>query len=511
MGHITTSASLSALLLIALARQSAAVDVVLGGASGDKIGVQINEKSASPASHSIKFSAKSTAILLGPSNVDDPVANGAAAVVFSATDCQCIVLGQAPGTAPGWTVSPATGTPKTYKWKDLVTKSAASVKGGTIKLKTKGGVTYGLDAASQGPVEVQLRMGTAPATFCARFAEPIKPTDDGATIYKSKVFASGTTSCSAVPGFCGPCEPPVPTSTTTSTTTTSTTTTTIACNGFVTAWGGSGSGNGQLFIPYDVAVDSAGSVFVADTYNHRIQKFDSNGGFLTTWGSQGYANDQFVYPSGIDTDASGNVWVADTNRGRIAEFDGNGNYLASFGVGQLSFASDVVVAPNGNFYVGDGGNARIVKFDPAGNVLTMWGSFGTGDGQFSLPWTLALDASGNVFVGDGDALRVQKFDADGGFLTKWDGSAIGPFESLGPTGIAIDGAGRVVVTDGSNNRMTLFSGTGTFLGAWGSFGTTNGKFVNPRGVAVDALGNIYVVDTWDGTNSHQSVQKFTCQ
>ena len=72
-----------------------------------------------------------------------------------------------------------------------------------------------------------------------------------------------------------------------------------------------GSGDGQFNYPYGVAVDSSGNVYVADTDNHRIQKFDSSGGFITKWGSYGSGDGQFDYPSGVAVDSSGNVYVAD--------------------------------------------------------------------------------------------------------------------------------------------------------------------------------------------------------
>lgn len=75
-------------------------------------------------------------------------------VVFSASDCQCLSLASAPTVTPGWTQAPTSGTPKKYKWKDLVSKSTAQVSAGKFKLKKKGGVTYGLDASPQGEVEV---------------------------------------------------------------------------------------------------------------------------------------------------------------------------------------------------------------------------------------------------------------------------------------------------------------------------------------------------------------------
>jgi len=69
-----------------------------------------------------------------------------------------------------------------------------------------------------------------------------------------------------------------------------------------------------------VATDGSGNVYVADEYNHRIQKFDANGAFLTAWGSQGSGDGQFQYPFGVATDGSGNVYVADEGNSRIQKF-----------------------------------------------------------------------------------------------------------------------------------------------------------------------------------------------
>jgi DNA-binding beta-propeller fold protein YncE len=64
-----------------------------------------------------------------------------------------------------------------------------------------------------------------------------------------------------------------------------------------------------------------GYVYVADTDNHRIQKFDGNGTFITTWGSQGSAEGQFNMPDGISVEnLSGTVYVADGGNNRIQAF-----------------------------------------------------------------------------------------------------------------------------------------------------------------------------------------------
>ena len=80
----------------------------------------------------------------------------------------------------------------------------------------------------------------------------------------------------------------------------------------MTKWGTNGIGDGEFGRPRDLAIDSHGNIWVADTNNHRIQKFDSSGGFLTKWGSTGFGNGQFRSPYGVAVDKEGDVYVADS-------------------------------------------------------------------------------------------------------------------------------------------------------------------------------------------------------
>ena len=83
--------------------------------------------------------------------------------------------------------------------------------------------------------------------------------------------------------------------------------------------------------PSGIAVDSSGNVYLADTDNHRIQKFSSNGQFVTRWGSQGSGDGQFGSPQGIALDSSGNVYIADEWNHRIQKFSSNGQFIAKWG------------------------------------------------------------------------------------------------------------------------------------------------------------------------------------
>ena len=81
-----------------------------------------------------------------------------------------------------------------------------------------------------------------------------------------------------------------------------------------------GNGDGIFDFPVGVAVDSSDNVYVAESRNHRIQKFDSDGVFLTKWGSEGSGDGEFNFPLDVAVDSSGNVYVSDLSNHRIQKF-----------------------------------------------------------------------------------------------------------------------------------------------------------------------------------------------
>ncbi|MFH1487264.1 MAG: flippase activity-associated protein Agl23, partial [Chloroflexota bacterium] len=96
------------------------------------------------------------------------------------------------------------------------------------------------------------------------------------------------------------------------------------------SFGRPGNELGQLNSPRDIAVDKAGNIYVVDSMNHRVQKFDANGKPLAQVGRQGAGNGEFKEPWGVGVDASGNVYVADTWNHRIQKFDSQLSYIAQW-------------------------------------------------------------------------------------------------------------------------------------------------------------------------------------
>jgi hypothetical protein len=296
----------------------------------------------------------------------------------------------------------------------------------------------------------------------------------------------------------------------------------------------------RYFLPNGVAVDGAGNVYVADTGNSTIRKVTSDGGVTTLAGSPGLtgATDGtngaalFNYPSGVAVDSAGNLYVADTYNSTIRKVTGGGVVTTLAGSPGLSgsangpngtalfnYPSGVAVDTGGNLYVADSGNNTIRKVTSGGMVTTLAGSAGqsgSADGagsaaRFYLPNGVAVDTGGNVYVADTGNHTIRMVTS-GGMVTTLAGSAGQPGSSDGtnsaalfnfPRGVAVDTVGNVYVADSDNDTIRKVTGGGTVTtigGTAGVFGGADGlgssaAFAGPGGLAVDGCGRIYVADT----------------
>jgi predicted membrane-bound mannosyltransferase/sugar lactone lactonase YvrE len=221
--------------------------------------------------------------------------------------------------------------------------------------------------------------------------------------------------------------------------------------------------------PWGVAVGPDGSVYVTDTWNHRVQKFGQNGEFIKTWGTFGQGNqeDTFYGPRGIAVDARGRVYVVDTGNKRVAVFDSDGNYVTQFGSegldpGQFDEPVGIAIDTNGTLYVTDTWNQRVQTFAPAADgasftPLMQWDvAAWYGQSLDNKPF-IAVDAQGHVFVTDPEGYRVIEYTTDGQLIQTWGDYGISPSTFGIAAGVAVDGAGHVWVTDAGNNRIMRFT------------------------------------------------------
>ena len=219
--------------------------------------------------------------------------------------------------------------------------------------------------------------------------------------------------------------------------------------------------------PWGVAVAPDGTVYVADTWNYRIQKFTPDGKFLQMWGTgPALGNTQFYGPRGLAVDSLGHVFVADTGNKRIVIYDASGNYLNEFGtpgmdLGQLDEPVDIAIDSLGNVYVTDTWNQRIQVFSPDATRLVYTASAQwpvdawAGNSLENKPF-ITVDTSGTVSVTDPELCRVISFSAATGKPTHvYDGCATGTAFQL-PIGIVSDGSGGLWVTDATNGKLVHF-------------------------------------------------------
>ncbi len=287
-------------------------------------------------------------------------------------------------------------------------------------------------------------------------------------------------------------------------------------------WGNYGTGNSQFAAPGYVAVNSSGEVYIFDSSNNRVQKFDSNGQYILQWGTQGTGNGQFQAPGfligdlkgGIAVDSTGNVYVVDTGNNRVQKFNSQGGYVTQWGTlgtgnGQFSGPGGIAVDSTGNVYVVDRFNNRIQKFTSSGSYVSQFSTGSSAQGQFSNPTgvdnDVVIGVSGNIYVTTLSGYGVKKFTSSGQYVSQIGSQGYtGDGKFMDPLGIDIDAHGNIYVVDGYQERVQKFDQNGNYLAQWGTNGTGNGQFRSPVGIAISSLGNLYVSDI-----SNNRIQKFS--
>lgn len=327
----------------------------------------------------------------------------------------------------------------------------------------------------------------------------------------------------------------------------------IATDGTISTVAGSGlqgfAGDGGpallafLNFPRDVAVDSDGSLYIADRDNHRIRKVSSDGtissiagngtaGFSGNGGSATEA--QLNLPLAVTLEPGGTVLVADFRNAAIRRVWPSGvittvaggprfrNETGPASEAAFYFPNGVILDPDGNPLVVDSFNHVIRRVNPDQTLETAVGIGVQGASasdsltpQIALGWPrdAAYDSQGNLYITENSSSWVRIVEPSGNtrvFLGSGErGVDFSPFprdlQLSFPRGLAIDADDNLYVTDSSNHRILrvrrglvdLFAGTRQ-AGFSGDGGSARLAMLNsPRGMAFDAQGNLYVADTFN--------------
>ena len=227
-----------------------------------------------------------------------------------------------------------------------------------------------------------------------------------------------------------------------------------------------------LYSPQGVAVDGAGNVYIADTFNDAVKEWIVASNSVTTLVSSG-----LNVPTGVAVDTAGNVYIADTGNHAIEEWSAAGNSLTTLASG-LSFPVGVALDAQGNVYIADAFANAIKKWSVAGNTLATLVS------GLSTPYGVAVDAANHVYIANRSNSTVAEWQPAS--------SALVPLVVTGlynPTGLSVDGSGNVCMADQQNNAVKQWSAVN---GTVTNLVTFIGNSDYPAAVAVDAARNVYI-------------------
>ncbi len=303
----------------------------------------------------------------------------------------------------------------------------------------------------------------------------------------------------------------------------------------------------QMDNPTGVAVDAKGNVYIADTNNHRIRKVDADGVITTVagTGAAGFSGDggpgtqaQLNRPMGIAIDEAGSLFIADTDNHRVRKVSPDGTIATIAGNGSTTYTGDggpateaslnspygVAVDASGDVYIADFNHHCVRKVSPDGLIITIAGNgYGgySGDGGpatealLHMPKDVAVGPNGNIFIADAYNCCIRKID-NSGKITTVAGNGIMGVAAEGvpatetnldsPASVAVDAQGNLYIADTANNKIhkvnvlgiiNTLAGDGT-IGIKTGVPPKEGRTPFPLGIAVGPSSRVYFSATYDG-------------
>jgi DNA-binding beta-propeller fold protein YncE len=253
-----------------------------------------------------------------------------------------------------------------------------------------------------------------------------------------------------------------------------------------------------MVAPYGVETDSAGRLYVVDTYLRTVHVFDVKGSAYYS-----FPSDKANLVSPIDIaieNAKGNIYVSDSKEGIVKIFkDAGKKFAGEIGKGVLERPTGIAVnAKTSELLVVDTLNAHVFRFDLADHRLKgKFGGSGKAEGELNFPTNIYVNRDGIIFASDSLNFRIQEFTPDGKFLRGFGSIGNSPGHFSRPKGVAVDSDGNIYVVDALFDNIQIFDRESRLLMAFGRPGNGYGEFWLPTGIFIDQNDRIYVSDSYN--------------
>jgi len=255
--------------------------------------------------------------------------------------------------------------------------------------------------------------------------------------------------------------------------------------------------------PSGLEVAPNGDLVVANTGDNSVIRYTAAGQELWRVGTHGSGTNQFLNPRDVAVDSQGRVYVADTRNSRIVVLGANGSWLTTFNGptgDRISWPMGLTITDD-VLYVADAGKKKARAFNLNGTQLNQW----TGTGACNFPDLRDVDADsdGNVYIANYKQNNIAVMAPNGACIRTFGTQGSAPNQFRTPYGVRlaqdpVTGQELVYVADGNNNAVKVWTKNGTFVDAFGATGTppSNGTFAELRRVAVAEDGDVWAADLW---------------
>jgi sugar lactone lactonase YvrE len=259
----------------------------------------------------------------------------------------------------------------------------------------------------------------------------------------------------------------------------------------------------QLVLPYGMAVDSKGHLYIADSKVRAIFIVNTETGEFEMIKNGEHA--RFQWLTGLAIDDADRLFAADSGMKRVLVFDAQHKAESTITEGLRDPGGLAVDNENRLLYVADAELDQVLVYDadPPHKLIRRMGTSGmdhklTAPGDFARPTNVAVNADGNLFVADTLNDRIEVFDADGQFVRTFGKAGDGPGYFARPKGIAIDSDGHVWVADSVQSRVQVFTPEGKLLIYMGDKGLLPGQFQGLIGLAIDSNNRVFTSEQMPG-------------